>query len=92
MLIELSLASDWQRGRYYAVILTFYRRKDYTDKKHPEGIVTPENIKKEGEQLGERLSQLENPWMNKAFGFFHKSYEVRADADDAPHPKRSAAV
>ena len=69
LLIELSLASDWQRGRYYAVILTFYRRKDYKDKKHPDGIVTPENIRSDrGEELGERLSMLDHPDQLKMFG------------------------
>ena len=69
LLIELSLASDRQRGRYYAVILTFYRRKDYKDKKHPDGIVTPENIRSDrGEELGERLSMLDHPDQLKMFG------------------------
>ena len=63
--------SDRQRGRYYAVILTFYRRKDYKDKKHPDGIVTPENIRSDrGEELGERLSLLDHPDQLKMFGLF----------------------
>ena len=40
-------------------ILTYFRRQDYTNKKYPEGIVTPENIAKEGEELGERISMLD---------------------------------
>ena len=55
--------------RYYAVVLTYYRRKDYSDKKHPEGIVTVENIRSDrGEQLGERLSLLDHPDNLKMFG------------------------
>ena len=61
---------------YYALCLRRYRNKQpYTDKKHPEGIVTPQNIKPEGETIGERLSMLDDPWYLKAFGFFYKSYE-----------------
>ena len=67
MLIPVFLAG-WLR--HYA------NQRDYTDKKHPDGIVTPDNIK-EGESLGERLSQLDNKWNMKAFGFFYQDYERR---------------
>ena len=56
-------------GRYYAAILWFYRRKDFKDKKHPEGIVTADNIRPDrGEELGERLSLLDHPDQLKMFG------------------------
>ena len=54
--------------RYYGVGLYYYRRKDFKNKKYPEGIVTAENIAKEGEELGERISELDSPAMLKAFG------------------------
>ena len=60
---------------YYAGILYYYRQKSFTDKEHPEGIVTVENIKPEGETLGERLSELDDPHMKAVLGFFYKSYE-----------------
>ena len=53
---------------YYTVILTYYYKQDYRDKKYPEGIVTVENIAKEGETLGERVTQLDRPDIKKKFG------------------------
>ena len=52
--------------------LVHYRQHDYFDKAHPEGIVTPLNIHPEWEELGERLSQLDDKWHLKAFGFFYR--------------------
>ena len=53
-------------------ILYYFRRQDHTNKKYPEGIVTPENIAKEGEELGERISMLDcedpNFPVKKTFG------------------------
>ena len=50
--------------------LVHYRQHDYFDRKYPEGRVTAENIKPEGETIGERLSQLDDKWHLAAFGFF----------------------
>ena len=58
---------------FLAAWLVHYRKHDYSDKKHPEGIVTEENIRRDqGEQLGDRLSQLDDKWHQKAFGFFYR--------------------
>ena len=51
--------------------LVHYRQHDFFSKKYPTGRVTAENIKPEGERLGERLSQLDDKWHLKAFGFFY---------------------
>ena len=52
---------------YYVIFLLRYRRIDFTDKKYPDGVVTTLTIG-EGEQLGERVSQLDSPSMLKSFG------------------------
>ena len=53
---------------YYVGYLFLFRRKEFTNTKYPEGVVTVENIAKEGEKLGERVSQLDSPAMLKSFG------------------------
>ena len=65
------------RRRYYAAGLYYYRRKDYKNKKYPEGIVTAENIAKEGGELGERISELDSPAMLKAFGPWRGCVTIR---------------
>ena len=45
-------------------------RKDFRNKKYPEGVVTPKNIAKEGEELGERISELDRPDVQKTWGQF----------------------
>ena len=49
-------------------------QQDFADKKHPEGIVTADNIRVDrGEELGERLTMLDAPIKRKAWGFFYKA-------------------
>ena len=40
-------------------VLWYFRRQPHRNKKYPEGVVTKDNIAKEGEELGERISMLD---------------------------------
>ena len=78
---------------FLAVWLTHYYKRDHSNKKYPEGIVTVENIAKQGEQLGERGTELDSKWQTKAFGFFYKDYEVLAGQTlTTPRIQSSAAA
>merc|ERR1719473_388166 len=44
---------------YYVSVLWYFRRQPHRNKKYPEGVVTQDNIAKEGEELGERISMLD---------------------------------
>ena len=77
---------------YMWLYLRKFRQQDFKDKLHPDGEVTSENIKPEGEELGERLSQLDSKYMVKAFGFFYRSFERKyywCEPQAEPLPSRS---
>ena len=61
-------------GRYLVLYLRGFRQKAFTDELHPTGFVTAENVKPQGETVGERLSQLDSEFNQRAFGFFFRSF------------------